>query len=428
MKLFFVPLVWLAAVSLPAQSQNVGQSYAALAPEKGAPLLTLADATAMAMQQNRDIAVATREVSALEAAVRQASAMPNPSIEFVREGQDRATRSSTLQLSVPVELGGKRSARRDAANLDVEVARQELAAVRARVHAEVVSSYYELYLAGERVRLARASAETARSASEAAGRRVIAGKISPVEETRARVAEGAVKVDVMQAQREWMEARARLTALLGGSHPVSAVAEPSQALPDRVRMDELLARLDKAPEMAKARLEVDRRAALAQIEKTRRIPDVSLIVGSKREGPDERTQTVVGIAVPLPLFDRNQGAVLETLRRTDKARDEMAATGGRLRSELAQSHARLVAALDEVALIRTEILPGAQSAADAASKGFEMGKFSFLEVLDAQRTMHQSKAQYVRAVADAHKASAEISRILDMSGAQSGPVSPEEKQ
>jgi cobalt-zinc-cadmium efflux system outer membrane protein len=424
MKLLFMPLVCLAAAGLPVQAQETGPAHTALASANESRALTLADATATALQENRDIAVARREVSALEAAVRQASALPNPSIEFVREGHDGATRSSTLQLSVPVELGGKRSARRSAANLDIEMARQELAAVRARVHAEVVNGYYGLYLAGERLRLARASAGTARSASEAAGRRVVAGKISPVEETRAKVAEAAVKVEAMQAQREWTESRTRLAALLGGNRHVAAVAEPSQALPDRVLMDELLVRLDGAPEMAKARLEVERRAALAHVERTRRIPDVSFIVGSKREGPDERRQAVVGLSVPLPLFDRNQGAVLESLRRTDKARDEMAATNGRLRSELAQSHARLIAALDEAALISAEMLPGAQSASDAAAKGFELGKFSFLEVLDAQRTLYQSKTQYVRAVADAHKASAEISQILDMSGARS----PEEKQ
>lgn len=415
MKTYFIPLLWLAAINAHARPEH-------------APTLDLPAAIAIAMRENPDIAVARSEVAALEGALHQAQARPNPQLEFVREGQDRITRATTLQLSVPIELGGKRGARRDAANLTVDVARQDLAAVRARVHAEVVNGYYTLYLAGEHLGLARASADMAGRASDAAGRRVTAGKISPVEETRARVAEGAVKVAVMQAQREWLDAYARLTDLLGGRHVVGAVADPSQALPDRVPLDRLLAMLDNAPEMAKARVEVDRRAALAQLEMARRVPDVSLIVGSKREGMDDRTQAVVGLSVPLPLFDRNQGAVLETLRRTDKARDEMAATSNRLRSQLAQSHARLNAALDEVALIRAEILPGAQSAADASARGFELGKFSLLEVLDAQRSLYQLKTQHVRAVADAHKASADIARIVDLSGRQPGTASSEKQQ
>jgi cobalt-zinc-cadmium efflux system outer membrane protein len=57
-------------------------------------------------------------------------------------------------------------------------------------------------------------------------------------------------------------------------------------------------------------------------------------------------------------------------------------------------------------------LPGAQSAFDAATRGFELGKFSFLEVLDAQRTLFQAKSQYLRTLSVAHQSAAEIERIL----------------
>ena len=63
-------------------------------------------------------------------------------------------------------------------------------------------------------------------------------------------------------------------------------------------------------------------------------------------------------------------------------------------------------------MLQRDIMPGAQSAYDAATKGFELGKFSFLEVLDAQRTSFQAKSQYLRALAEAHRSAAEIERIL----------------
>lgn len=419
MKVLIGPLLLVAAALAPA--------IAHAAPQAGSAL-TLPAAIELAMRGNHDIRIAEQEVAALEAGVGQAKLMPNPSLEFVREGRDRDSRTSTLQISIPVELGGKRAARRNAAALDVDVARQELAGVRARVRADAVAAFYELYLAGERLRLARASADTAQSVSQAASRRVTAGKISPVEETRARVAEGAVKIDVMQAQRDWDEARVRLAALWAPSAPaIEAVAEPVAALPVLLSRQEMEARIENSPALSKARVEVERRDAFAQLEKARRIPDAALIVGAKREGPDQRRQAVLGVSLPLPLFDRNQGAVLEALRRTDKARDELAATATRLRSDLMQAHARLDAALQEVALIRSDILPGAESAAAAALKGFELGKFSFLEVLDAQRTLFQSKTQYVRALSDAHKAAADILRIFDTSAASAG-VSSQEKQ
>ncbi|WP_160313191.1 TolC family protein, partial [Burkholderia cenocepacia] len=46
------------------------------------------------------------------------------------------------------------------------------------------------------------------------------------------------------------------------------------------------------------------------------------------------------------------------------------------------------------------------------SRGYELGKFSFLDVLDAQRTLFQGQSQYVRALAGAHAARADIGRLV----------------
>lgn len=111
--------------------------------------------------------------------------------------------------------------------------------------------------------------------------------------------------------------------------------------------------------------------------------------------------------------------MLEALRRADKARDEQAAGEIRLASEVAQAYERLNALSLEVDILKKKILPGAQSAYEAASKGFELGKFNFLEVVDAQRTFFQAKSQYLRALAEAHRASADIDRVL---GAVTAPA------
>ncbi len=116
--------------------------------------------------------------------------------------------------------------------------------------------------------------------------------------------------------------------------------------------------------------------------------------------------------MPLPLFDNNQGNLLEALRRGDKAGEELAAAELRAGAGLADADLRLRDARQEVAALREEIVPDAQSAYEAAAKGFEFGKFAFLDVLDAQRTLLQARAQYLRALSAAHQAGAEIERIL----------------
>lgn len=151
---------------------------------------------------------------------------------------------------------------------------------------------------------------------------------------------------------------------------------------------------------------------MAEVERSRRIPDVTLSFGAKRDQEMGRNQAIVGLSIPLPVFDRNQGNVLESLRRTDKARDELLATEVNLNMELGQAHGRMSTSRLEAELVKTEILPGAQRNYEATTKGFELGKFSFLEVLDAQRTFFQAKSQYLRSLAETYRAATDIDRLL----------------
>ena len=227
------------------------------------------------------------------------------------------------------------------------------------------------------------------------------------------VAEAGVRVELALAGRELATTRKRLASLWGNPGPRFERAEGSlDILPSLPALDDLNSRLATSPSLLRARIEVDHRLALAEVERSQRIPNLTVSLGAKRREELGRNQTILGVSIPLPIFNRNQGNLLEALRRIDKARDELSTAEVRLFNELAQAHERLSTAHQEVALLQRDILPGAQSAFDAATRGFELGKFSFLEVLDAQRTLFQAKSQYLHALSEAHQSAAEIERIL----------------
>jgi len=391
------------------------------AAEPAAPL-TLKAALELALGANPDLSAAGRELDAVEATITQARVRPNPQISTLIEDTQRSTRTTTLQLNQPIELGGKRAARIEAAERGRDAASADLDAKRAEIRAAVMTAFFDVLTAQERLRLVQSSVQLAQRATIAASRRVTAGKVSPVEETKARVAEAGVRVESFQATSELSTARKRLAATWGNLSPRFERAEGQvETLP---ALGELNTRLANAPSLLRARLEVNRRQALAQVERTRRIPDVTVSLGTKHNEELGRNQAIFGISIPIPVFDRNQGNLLEALRRTDKARDELIATEVRLGGELAQAHERLNAARQEVDALQNDILPGAQSAYDAATKGFELGKFSFLEVLDAQRTLLQAKSQYLRTLTEGHRAAAEIERVLGNASSVTLAVTP----
>ena len=171
-------------------------------------------------------------------------------------------------------------------------------------------------------------------------------------------------------------------------------------------------RIASAASIQQAQLEVERLGALARLVRAKRVPDVTVGVGTKRSEELGRSQAMLTLTIPLPIFDTNRGAEVEALRRQDKARYETDAALLRLRADVAAAHACLQAAVAEVQLLEQEILPAATTAHEASTKGFELGKFSFLDVLDSQRTLLQARGQHLKAGAEAHRAAAEIDRLL----------------
>ena len=419
MQKLFLPLCLTALLTVPAIAQ---------VPTQQGKVLTLPIALDLAMKANPEIAVAIREVEANDGVVRQAGIIPNPDIAALVEDTNRATRTTTLQLNQPIELGGKRSARIQAAERSRDAAATELAAKRADVRAEVIAAFYDVLTAQERFRLAQSSVELAQRATTVASKRVTAGKVSPVEETKAKIAESGVRVELAHAASELAHLRRKLAATWGSAAPsFDHVEGQVAALPAINQLNELLVKLEHSPNLNRARNEVARRQALSDVEKSRQVPNLTLNVGAKRDEQLGRTQAIVGVSIPLPLFDRNQGNLQEALSREDKARDELKAVQVRLTNELSQSYDRFMAARQEVGLLQNDILPGAQSAYDAATKGYEYGKFSFLDVLDAQRTLFQAQSQYLRARAEAHRSAAGIDRVLGNTEAAIGQANPDLK-
>ncbi|RJG20645.1 TolC family protein [Massilia cavernae] len=407
MPYIFAPLALALLLAHPALA---AEPAAAPAP------LTLDAALGLALQHNPVLTAATHEVHIAAGQRDQAAAIPNPEMSFLREGFEREGRTTTVMVNQVIELGGKRGARVAVAELDGAAASAELAAARGKVRAEVMTAFFDVLAAQERMKLAEASRELAQRATGAAARRVAAGRISPVEETRARVAEANSKIELNQAGSELEAARRQLAATWGSGAPsFGAVEASASTAPARPSAGELAGMLAQAPQLVLARLEVDRQQARADLERRRRVPDLTLSLGSKRDEQFGQRQAVVGVSLPIPLFDRNQGNMASALRRTDKARDELAALENRLALDVAQASLRLASAETELNIIRGEILPAAQSAHDVAVKGFELGKFSFLDVLDAQRTLFQARTQYVRSLAELHRAGADIERLLGRS-------------
>jgi cobalt-zinc-cadmium efflux system outer membrane protein len=384
----------------------------ALSQVASAQTLTLESALQSAFTGNPDLAAAQWEIEIAQGGRQQAGLIPNPVASWDAEDTRRSTRTTTVKLSQTLELGGKRGARIDVASRAQDAAAQELEQRRNLLRAEVIEGFYGALRAQERLELAQRSMALAERGLVIANGRVTAGKASPVEATRAQVQLSEIRLERSRAEIGVSDAYRRLAAITGsaniGFERVESGALNTPALPSATQ---LLARLESTAELRLAELQIQQREAGLGLEKAQRIPDLDVSIGSQYDASVRERVNLVGVSMPIPLFNRNQGNVLAASRRADQARDLRNATELRLRTETRQALDLWATANSEVRAFNQVILPAAQSAVDSATRGFEMGKFNFLEVLDAQRTLIAARTQYLAALAQATDAWVRIERI-----------------
>lgn len=421
-KYFVLGAAVLFAQSLPSAAQMTAHSVFPKTTEQ--PLrdietsLTLDQAVTMALAANPTLRAAALDVAIAEGARRQAGLFRNPEVSFVREGTQRGTRTQTVQLSQVLELGGKRSARINLAERERSLAVGSLSVARNDLRADVTVAYFDALIAQERVQIAQTSLDVASKAAFAAERRVTAGRASPVEQDRSGVALSTARLELAQAQGEVSIATLRLAAYWGETVAVSRpLAPPDLDLAPTLPLNELQQRLDASPQLRRSRLQVEREEAQVGLDRSQRMPDVTLIVGRQKDDEIGRSQTVLGVSLPIPLFNRNQGSLQASLSRAERARAELEAERLRLHQSLTTAYQQVQVSREQVRTMRQDVLPRAQRVFDAAVTGFEAGKFSFLDVLDAQRTLLQIRTQYIQAQYDRYRATADLGRFVDADGA-----------
>ena len=387
-------LLWVTASAVQAQT------------------LTLDTALQNAFANNPELAAARWEIDIAEGGRQQAGLIPNPVVSWDAEDTRRDSRTTTIKLSQTLELGGKRGARIDVATRAQDAAALTLEQRRNGLRADVIDSYYAALRAQERLDLAQRSLALAERGLIVANGRVSAGKSSPVEATRAQVQLSEIRLELNRAQIGLTDTYRRLAASTGSDAPdFEAVASQRESTPVLPTAALLLARLEQTAELRLAELQVLQNEASVGLEKAQRIPDLDVSIGSQYDASVRERVNVVGVSMPIPLFNRNQGNVLAASRRADQARDLRNAAELRLRTETRQALDLWQTANTEVRAFNQQILPAAQNAVDSATRGFEMGKFNFLDVLDAQRTLIAARTQYLTATAQATDAWVRIERI-----------------
>lgn len=382
----------------------------AVAQTQDAPL-TRGDALALALRDDPSIAAADAESRAADAGARQAGRWNNPILEVLREnvegsglytGQERA--ETTYSLRQPLEMGGDLGARRRIAQRESDLARIGAGLQRLDMIEEVDHAFIDAQAAEAARVVAEERLLVARDLAGAVDRRVRAARDPFLASSRAQARLAEAEIEAEAARRAAISARNRLASYwLGDGDFRIELASFGQLTG--------LASGGGAPDLALAEAEAERADAQLRLERARAIPNVDVQLGYREFEETDETALVVGVSVPLQIWDRNGDNIARARANLDRARHQREARLRALGRERALLANQLESARLEIEGLEARVIPSSEEALRFARDGYARGAFSYIDVLEAQRALSDARLRRIIALRSYHRARASLARL-----------------
>jgi cobalt-zinc-cadmium efflux system outer membrane protein len=395
-----------------AQAQTAASS--ATAPSE--QIFTLERALALAGGVSPSLVAGSAGVQAASAGRIVAGLRPNPTIVAETEnvagsGDYRGIRSAetTVGLALPIELGGKRSARIAVADAQIERAQIGAVIAVADLTLAVTQTYIEAAAAERRLIVARDQAALAAEAFRAARVRVTGGAASPIEQQRADVLRINAQTALDRAMRTVEVARGDLARLIG--QPVNGALDIAWF--DRIGGFGPTQPVSAEGTLALAAATADARTATAEVRlaRSQRIPDVTVSASARRLEATNDVAAVFGVSIPIPLFNSGTAAVSQARALQTQAEAQRRMAVLEAERSIASAQAELANAAASARNAGGPALAAASEAARIARIGYAQGKFGQLDLLEAERTLAQTRAEATDALSAYHDAEARLVRL-----------------
>ncbi len=402
----------------PPTPPEAGETAPMPEPAPGSTI-TLRQSLALALEKSPALKAYSLEIRAREARAIQEGLLPNPDVEaFVEDfggtGSVEGFKGveTTILLSQLVPWSGRISKQRKVAGLDAGLAGWDYEAARLDVLTDTAKAFADLVAAEKRLAIMEELDSLSQRVYDTVAEKADAGEISPIQKKRAGVAHSQVEIRLARTKREVEAARKALAATWGSRRADFGKAEGSlDTLLPVPPYEDLAAYIDTNPDVARWAAEMEKREAVLSLERSRAIPEPVLSGGYRRIGENDDNAFVVGLSIPLPIFDRNQGAIAEARRLVTKGGHEKREAEVVVNASLAAAYAELQSSYEAASMLKRDVVPRAEEAYASIFEGYREGKFSLLDVLDAHRTVFDTELEYVDSLRSYHRALADVERL-----------------
>lgn len=394
--------------------------------------LTLDEVERIALAENPEIHVAARKVEAAEAHVSLAGALDDPQAMYrgwqvpLTKPWDYNAAQNMFMLAQSFPGRGKRELRTNIAQSDVELAKDQLEAVRLRVRVEVRKAFFDMLHAQDESRIHDQHVGIAQQAIEAARIKYSVGKIPQVEVLKAQVALTRLAEHMIRFDRDGEVARAHLNTLMGRPPETPITVRGEYAVTTTLPSLEALVTtaMQTRPDLIGAAADVDKSRREQDLAKRAMVPDFSVAAGYMLmpSGQNLRNNYMLEGSMSLPWLNRHkhEAEVNEAAVAVSEKNAELtairAATAGQIEESLTEARAaqRLARVYED------SLKPQAEQTLHAAVVAYENDQASFLDLLDSQMTVVDVDLAAIDAVSDFNM------KMADLELAVGAPVAAQE--
>lgn len=401
-------------------ADDTGNAAPSIAPDPQGEL-TLQQAWRLALMRHPGMIADAYEVRAAEAQRLQADMLPNPELDvrlddFGGSGSRRDFNTSEVRVRLTqlIELGDKRARRVALAQSERDLAAWDYEARRVDLAAQVSGRYVAVLESQQRVELRREAVGIAQDMHKIVEDRVAAGGLLPIHKDHSLVRLDVARLDLREAELQLRAARQQLAASWNSDKVsfdrVAGVLEPAPGpLPE---FGPLNAELHHHPLVARTASLLAQRQADLELARADAVPDVTLGVGTRYFRDGDNHAFLVELSIPLPLFDRNQGTILQKRFGLAKARAEVDNAMLEARDTLISAHRDLAIAHQRAADLSKEVLPRLQAILETTRAQFKQGSLKLDDMLDADRDLLRAKVSLLDALGTYHSAAAIIEGLI----------------
>lgn len=424
--MFRFPWIGLAVLACPvlaAMAASMSVPVPVVTMAAASSTLTLSDAIARALQNNPSLKAAAFTLRVQDARRDQAGLKPawHGTLEaenFVGAGRLRGVDAleTTLRLGTVIERGGKRDRRIEQVDAEKALIAVDQDVTRLDLLAEVARRYIHVVADQEGLVLSQQASTLATRGTQLVEQRVRAAKAGDAESGKARIALARAEIAHEHAEHELNSARVALAATWNAREPGFERAEAAFfILPEPESLDSLVAALERNPNLARfasARRVEHARLALARSNRT---ADVTFNAGVRRLEDGNDQGFVLSLSVPFGSAARAAPFEREAEFRRDAIDAEVDAVRADLYRTLYTLYQELLHARTQADALRTRVIPEAERTLQHTDAGYALGRYSYLELVDAQQQLLTVRREAVDAARDYHLFFVELERLAGRS-------------